>query len=99
MHLRLGNLTPEQFAERVGSEFTEQEAAYLRSVASGNANLAGPDDFHIFERPSISVTVGSPTTHVLDVFKAANARKPFNREVSFDLDNRWATPTEPEEKP
>lgn len=89
MYLKLGNLSPEQFATRVGSEFTPDEITYLKSVWSRNATLTGPDDFHIFDNPAISIHVGSATTKTLDVFKAANARKQFNDEISFHLDEEW----------
>lgn len=89
MMLRLGNLSPEAFAERVGAEFTPEEVAYLRSVWSQKAALVGPDDFHIFDDPAISVTVGAPSSRTVAVFQAANERKPFNRELSVYLDEQW----------
>lgn len=90
MYLRMGNLTPAQFAERVGSEFTADELLELAGMRSGNATLAGPNDFHIFCDPSISVTIGSRDCAALELFKAANARKQFNRPVDFDLDEAWS---------
>ena len=89
MNIRLGNLSPREFGERVGSPFTGTEIAYLTERWSGNARLSGPEDFHIFDSPTISVTVGSRKADVLAVFVAANSRKPFNREVDFDLDDDW----------
>jgi hypothetical protein len=89
MNLRLGNLSPTQFAEHVGTEFTNDEAAYLQSVWSQNAALTGPDDFHIFSDPAISITVGSASSRTLEVFKAANSRTQFNREITFDLDEQY----------
>lgn len=88
--LRLGNLTPEQFAERVGTEFTADELAILAAARSGRAQLTGPEDFHIFDSPSISVTVGSLDAAVLGVFIAANERATYNREVNFELDDEWS---------
>ncbi len=89
MGLRMGNLSPEQFAERVGTEFTAEEIAELRSVWSQNAELTGPEDWHIFDSPTISVTVGRPGGRALATFIRANDRRPFNRRVDFDLDARW----------
>jgi len=89
MFLKLGNLSPERFAERVGSEFTDDELTYLRSVWSQKAALVGPDDFHIFDDPTISAHIGSATSRTVEVFKAANARSPFDRAVQFSLDDDW----------
>lgn len=90
MYLKLGNLYPEEFAERVGTEFTSDELAYLRGVWSQKAALTGPDDFHIFDDPSISIHIGSVTSRVVEVFKAANDRSPFNRAIPFSLDIEWS---------
>ena len=87
--VRLGNLTPERFAEKVETEFTKEELDYLRSVRTGRANVTGPDDFHIFEHPAISVTVVSVDSRVIEVFMAANDRAEFNRRVHIDLDAGW----------
>lgn len=89
MYLKFGNLSPEEFAKRVGSEFTEDEIAELRSVWSRNATLTGPEDFHIFEDPSITVHIGSPFARAVEIFRAANGRKEFNQEISFHLDEGW----------
>ena len=94
MFLRFGNLSPERFAARVDSEFTPDELEYLGSVWSQNATLTGPDDFHIFEDPAIAISIGSTTSRTLEVFKAANSRKVFNREVDFNLDDKFGV-TEP----
>ena len=90
MFLKFGNLSPEKFAERVGSAFTDDESTYLRSVRSQNAALTGPDDFHIFDDPSITVHIGSATGPTVDVFLAANTRSTFNRPVQFSLDAEWS---------
>lgn len=89
MNIRLGNLSPEQFADRVGAEFTSDELAELHSVWSQWAELTGPEDFHIFDAPTIFVTIGSVSSRAVEIFKAANARKTFNREVTFGLDDRF----------
>lgn len=85
----MGNLSPDEFALRVGTEFTDNELSALRGYRSGLAKLTGPDDFHIFDSPIISVTVGSAESVVLDIFTAANERSSFNRQVDFDLDSAW----------
>lgn len=89
MYLKFGNLSPEKFAERVGTEFTPDELVHLRSVWSMNATLTGPEDFHIFDDPTISVDIGSVESRTVVIFAAANARKEFNREVSFYLQEEW----------
>lgn len=91
MNFMLGNISPEGFAAHVDSPFTDAELVTLHQNWSQLAVLIGPEDFHIFEAPSgrPTVTVGSVTAKVLDVFKAANARKQFPFEVAFSLDERW----------
>lgn len=89
MYLRFGNLTPEAFAERVGASFTPAELDTLNHFWSQNAKLTGPDQFHIFDDPSITISIGSVDALPLQVFQAANARKPFNRPVDFYLDKEW----------
>ena len=89
MYLKLGNLSPEKFAERVGTAFTDDELSYLHSVWSKWAGLTGPDDFHIFDDPTISIHIGSATGKTIDVFKTANTRSTFNRPVQFSLDEDW----------
>ena len=89
MFLKLGNLSPEEFANRVGSAFTDDELAYLRSVWSQKATLTSPGDFHIFDDPTISIHIGSATGQTVDTFVAANTRSTFNRPVQFGLDECW----------
>jgi len=90
--LRLGNMSPEAFAEKVGAEFTEEEMTHLKSVWSQQASLTGAEDFHIFEAPAISITVGSAGSKTIKVFAAANQRKVFNREITIHLDSEWEKP-------
>jgi len=47
--------------------------------------VTDPNGFHIFDDPRISITIGSEAVsgRVAEAFKAANARKAFNREVTF----------------
>lgn len=92
MYLRMGNLSPEQFAEKVGTEFTAEEVATLRACWSQQATLTGPNDWHAFDDPAISVTVGSRESPMVAIATAASARKPFNRPVTFDQDRRWSEP-------
>lgn len=87
--LRMGNLTPEKFSERVGTEFTAEEIQALQVMRSGNAILTGPDDFHIFSDPGLSITVGSRDAKCIPIFVASNARKTWNRSVDIDLDEAW----------
>ena len=84
MYMVLGNLTVAQFAERVGTSFTDDELALLESHRSANAQSIPADKFHIFDSPAISIYIGAEALGApLDAFKAADARQPFNREVSF----------------
>lgn len=89
MSLRLGNLTPEEFADRVGAHFTADEFATLHQHWSPAATLTGPDQFHIFEHPHIAITVGSPTASVIAVFADANARSEFTRPIGVFEDQEW----------
>jgi len=89
MYLKMGNLGPADFARRVGSEFTDDELEYLRGVWSQKAELTGPEDFHIFDSPAISIHIGSATGRVVEIFKAADARKSFNQPIQFYLDEGW----------
>lgn len=87
MILFLGNLTIDEFARRVGAEFTADETDYLESVWSRKADLTGPDDWHIFDGPTVAI--GCVTSRTVEIFKAANGRKTFNQPVQFHLDERW----------
>ncbi len=89
---KLGNLSPEEFAKRVGTEFTADEIARLKEHWSQKADLMGPEDWHVFDAPTVSVHIGSVTCGAVDVFRAADARRPFNRAVRFSLDERWKEP-------
>ena len=92
-YFKLGNLSPEEFATRVGAEFTFEELDHLRSVWSQKATLTSDEDFHIFDAPAISIHIGSIESRTVEIFKAANARKTFGREVSFHLDRAFAEVT------
>lgn len=84
MYIRLGNLTVQQFAERVGATFTDEEAATLEVHRSDKAQLTDPSKFHIFEDPALSITIGSDAAKsVLPIFQAADARTQFNQSVPF----------------
>jgi hypothetical protein len=85
----MGNLSPEEFAGRVGADFTHEEIAVLRSTWSRMADLSGPEDWHIFDSPSISITVGNPTARALAILVRANDRHPSTRLVDVDIDERW----------
>lgn len=87
--LRFGNLSPEAFAAAVGTQFTPEEIAALRACWSQQATLTGPNDWHVFHDPGISVTVGSTNSPMLEIAKAADARQPFQRKVDFELDEGW----------
>lgn len=87
--LRMGNLSPENFADRVDTHFTNEEIDQLRAAWSQRADLTGPEDWHIFDSPSISITVGRATARVVAILVRANDRRPFNRQVDIDLDDRW----------
>lgn len=84
MLMVLGNLTVAQFAERVGTSFTDDELALLEAHRSADAQTIPADKFHIFDSPAISIYIGADALGApLEAFKAANERQKFNREVSF----------------
>ena len=85
MIIKFGNLNMAQFATAVGADFTPEELGFLESRRSSNASMTDPNGFHIFDDPRISITIGSEAVRgrVAEFFKAANARKTFNREVTF----------------
>lgn len=84
MIIKFGNLTVRQFAERVGAEFTPEELELLESHRTDTAGFTDPGKFHIFEDPAISIHIGSAAqVELLPVFSAANARRTFNREITF----------------
>ena len=89
MEIRLGNLTPRQLADRVGLTFTKPEMDALNNARSGKARLTGPEDFHIFEHPAISITIGSTKSVALAILLAANIRKPATQQISVSLDEEW----------
>lgn len=91
MGIKFGNLSPEAFAAQVGATFTQDELAHLHQVWSQQGKLVGPEDFHVFDDPAISIHVGSVDSRTVEVFQAANARTEFNRPVQFYLDDEWAT--------
>lgn len=84
MLMVLGNLTVAQFAERVGTSFTDDELALLEAHRSNDAQMIPADKFHIFDSPAINVYIGADALGApLDAFKAADARQKFNRPVTF----------------
>lgn len=89
MHLRMGNMSPGEFAEAVDTEFTDDELSILREHHSGHARLEGAEDWHIFTDPAIVISVGSVGNKAMEVFAAADARKTFNRPVQVVLDQAW----------
>lgn len=89
MNFILGNLSPEAFATRVEADFTDEEIAELKSNWSTNAELTGPEDWHIFDDPVIRIHIGSIDSRAAAIFIAANERKAFNRAVTVHLDEKW----------
>ena len=87
MLIKFGNVSPKEFAERVGSEFTADEMVHLEAVWSRNAELQSAEDFHIFDDPAISIHIGAADSRTVEVFKAANERRTFGCPVMFYLDN------------
>lgn len=84
MYIKFGNLTVREFAEKVGTEFTDEEVEILESHRSDPATFDDPDKFHIFLDPAISINIGAEAFESTKaIWVAANARKPFNREISF----------------
>ena len=91
MLLRFGNLSPEELAGHVGAVFTDEEITYLRSVWSKHATLTGPDDWHAFDDPAVSIHVGSAESETVRVLQASNARATWTREVHVYVDEAWRT--------
>lgn len=82
MFLRMGDLRPAEFAERVGAEFTPDELALLEAHYEPNASFDGPRGLHIFDDPAISMTVGAETLNqIRDVLIESNDRRSWNRDV------------------
>lgn len=88
-HIRFGNVGVRDFAALVGARFTEEELAHLDAARSGLAALTGAEDFHVFDDPALVVHVGSRESKTLAVLTAANSRRPFDRQVTVHLDERW----------
>lgn len=84
MYLRFGNLTVNQFADRVGAVFTDEEIETLEAARSHQASVTDPGQFHIFDDPALVVTLGRDAVEsVLPIFAAANDRSEFTQPVSF----------------
>lgn len=82
--IKLGNLTVQQFMERVGAEATPEEITLLESYRTDTAENHDPRKFHIFKDPAISIHIGSAALReVGPVFARINGRRAFNREVTF----------------
>lgn len=93
MLIKFGNMTVKEFATAVGADFTAEELDYLESKRSDIAEFTDPEAFHIFNDPAISIHLGQLAYQgrVVEVFKAANDRVKFNREVSFHIETRAAS--------
>lgn len=89
-YLKLGNVSPQEFASKVEADFTDEEMAALEAAWSRNAVLSGDDQFHIFRDPRLSIHVGSASAPVLQVFINANSRKEFNQQVPVHVDRQRA---------
>lgn len=84
MHLRLGNLTVAQFAERVHAEIQPDELAWLEERRTNDANFTDPTKFHIFDSPRVMVVIGAECyDETLSTWQLINARRLFNPEVPF----------------
>lgn len=89
MFLKFGNMSPVDFEYRVDTVFLPEERSTLQLCWSRDAQLTGPDQFHIFTAPVLQISVGSADSPTLEIFVNANRRKQFNREVSIFVDDRW----------
>ena len=82
--IRFGNLTVQQFADKVGADFTADEIAALESQRTDHAEFTDPAKFHIFDDPAVCIVIGTEAERdALPVFCAADGRRSFNRQVSF----------------
>lgn len=84
MILKFGNMSVRQFEEKTGTKFTDAEVATLESYRCDDANANTTDGFHIFDDPAISVHIGAVALEAtMPIWKAAQARSPLNRAVTF----------------
>lgn len=84
MNVKFGNLTVEQFEQRVGTQFTDEERMTLESYRTDQANFESSTRFHIFDDPAITIDIGVQAFDVVKpIMEAAQKRAPFNRPVSF----------------
>lgn len=86
MHIRFGNLTVRQFADSVGADFADEQIEQLEAYRTDEAMFTDESKFHIFEDPAISVVLGDVAfDETFELFRAANERQSFTREVSFHI--------------
>lgn len=87
--LRMGNLSAAELEAKTGLEFSNDERAALMASRSGQAKLTGPEDWHAFDSPGISVSIGSATSQARYIFEAADIRKKANIEIPIYVDEGW----------
>lgn len=89
MLIRLGNLSAAELEAKAGLEFTDEERAELEAARSGQAKLTGPEDWHAFDNPGVSITIGSADSRARHIFEAANAREKADFILPVYLDEEW----------
>lgn len=83
MFIQLGNVTIQDFADRVGTRFTDEEMATLKDLHRDKADVKRSGGFHIFDVPLVVSFDESIREIIVPIFEAANARAPFTAPVQF----------------
>lgn len=87
--IRLGNLSAAELEAKTGLEFTDEERAELEAARSGQAKLTGAEDWHAFDTPSVSITIGSVSSRARHIIEGADLRKKANFAIAVYLDEEW----------
>lgn len=87
--IRLGNLSAAELEAKTGLEFTDEERAELEAARSGQAALTGPEDWHAFDMPGVSITIGSVSSRARHIIEGADMRKKANFAIVVYLDEEW----------
>lgn len=89
MLLRMGNLSAVELEAKTGWSFTGDERAELEANRSGSAKLTGPEDWHAFDSPGVSISIGSANSRARHIFESADIRKQAGIKLPIYLDEEW----------
>ncbi len=87
--IRLGNLSAAELEAKTGLEFTDAEREELEAARSGQAKLTGAEDWHAFDTPGISITIGYQFSRARQILEAADLRKKATIALPIYLDEEW----------